>query len=82
MLAHSQRCFAIQEAIEVLGCYTFMLSDGQRWSTCHMKQWYEPPPTTYLELATIEQEELCVLQKSAQAYSGIPRLITNPNEDP
>ncbi len=27
---------------EVLGQYTFCLSDGQRWSAHAMKQWYDP----------------------------------------
>ncbi len=28
--------------MKVLGCYTFCLSDGQRWSTRAMKRWYDP----------------------------------------
>ncbi len=27
---------------KVLGCYTFCLSDGQRWSARVMKRWYDP----------------------------------------
>ncbi len=46
---------------EVLGCYIFVISDGQCWSTCCMKQWYEPPPTTCLELVTGEQKEPLIL---------------------
>ncbi len=52
---------------KVLGQYTFMLSNGQRWSACHMKRWLEPLPATYLEQAAMEPEELHVLRKSMHA---------------
>ncbi len=56
----------------VLGHYTFMLSDGQRWSTCRMKWWYEPLPTTYREPATNVQEEPPILRRSSRLNIGIP----------
>ncbi len=63
---------------KVLGCYTFMLSDGQRWSTCHMKRWYEPLPTTYLELVTKIQEEPSILRKSSRLNISIPPAHYKP----
>ncbi len=57
---------------KVLSCYMFMLSDGQHWSAHCMKQWYEPPPTTYMEPATGVQEEPPILHRSFRSNIGIP----------
>ncbi len=50
---------------KVLSRYMFMLSDGQCWSACRMKRWYEPPLTDV-------QEEQPILRRSSQSNIGIP----------
>ncbi len=63
---------------KVLGHYTFHLSDGQRWSARHMKQWYEPPQATYLEPMVIEPEEPQMLRRSPRVNIGIPPIRYRP----
>ncbi len=44
------------KVIQVLGQYTFELSDGQKWSARQMKCWIDLSPEASLELPTTEQE--------------------------
>ncbi len=36
--------------IEVVGCYTYQLNDGQKWN-CRRLKWYLPSPVEWTELA-------------------------------
>ncbi len=35
--------------VKVLGHYSYLLSDGQKWNLCLLK-WFMPPRTTWMEL--------------------------------
>ncbi len=63
---------------KVLGHCTFMLSDGQCWSTHCMKQWYELLLTTYLEPVAIEPEEPQMLRRSPRVNIGIFPICYKP----